>query len=101
MADEINLDLFDPFDRLLRISIRGKSREVPENNTLLRGFQYLFGDAVVSGRFCWNNECGNCELSCRLPGRDGARRIRGCQALVEEGMEVLDVSPDLALFMRE
>ncbi len=101
MADEINLDLFEPFDRLLRITVRGNEHEVPENNTLQRGFQYLYGDAVVTGRFCWNNECGNCEVSCRLPGEDSTRRIRGCQALVEEGMEVTDVSTDLSLFVKD
>jgi hypothetical protein len=95
----VNLDLFEPFDRLLRITLRGRAHEVPENNTLLRGFQYLYGDAVSAGRFCWNNECGNCEVTCRLPGRGDPRRLRGCQALAEEGMEILDVSADLDIII--
>lgn len=101
MSDDVNLDLFEPFDRLLEIRVCGKTRAVPENNTLLRGFHYIFGDSVVTGRFCWNNECGNCEVSCRLPGEDATRRIRGCQALVEEGMDVTEMSPDLALFVKD
>lgn len=100
MADDINLDLFEPFDRLLRIGVRGKQEEVPENNTVLRGFQYLYGDSVSSGRFCWNNECGNCEVTCRMPGEQGTRRLRGCQILAEEGMEILDLSPDIAIFVK-
>jgi hypothetical protein len=92
---DIDLDLFDPFDRLVRITLRGELREIPENNNLLRGFQYLVGDAISSGRFCWNNECGNCEVSCRVPGKEGVRRLRGCQAMAEEGMEILDLSADL------
>jgi predicted molibdopterin-dependent oxidoreductase YjgC len=101
MSDGVNLDLFEPFDRLLRIRVRGRECEVPENNTLLRGFQYLYGNQVVSGRFCWNNECGNCEVICRLPGEEGTRTIRGCQTLVEEGMQVTEVSSDLALFVED
>ncbi len=96
---DIDLCLFEPFDRLVRILLRGRPYDVPENNNLLRGLQYLVGDAISVGRFCWNNECGNCEVSCRLPGRDGLKRLRGCQALAEEGMEIVDVSPDLDLVL--
>lgn len=100
MPADVNLDLFEPFDRLVKITIEGREVQVPEHNTILRGFQYLFGDAVVSGRFCWNNECGNCEVTCRMAGVEGTRRLRTCQSLVEEGMEILEVTPDLALFVR-
>lgn len=96
MTDEINLDLFEPFDRLVKIRLRGSDHEVPENNSLLRGFQYLYGNSVATGRFCWNNECGNCEVSCRPPGGGEARRVRGCQVVAEEGMEILDLSLDLS-----
>jgi len=98
---DIDLDLFEPFDRLVRISVRGETRDVPENNNLLRGFQFLIGAAIASGRFCWNNECGNCEATCRLPGRDGARRVRTCQTLAEDGVEVVDLSPDLDMILRD
>ena len=100
MADDVNLDLFEPFDRLLKIIVRGKSQEIPENNTILRGFQYVYGDAVVTGRFCWNNECGNCEVSCRMPGEDDARTLRGCQIIAEEGMEIYELGPDIAIFVK-
>ena len=97
----INLDLFEPFERLLRIKVRGREAEVPENNTLLRGFHYLFGDAVCTGRFCWNNECGNCVVTFRSPGAEAPRRVRSCQVIAEAGMEVLVLSPDLALFAKD
>jgi hypothetical protein len=100
MAPDVNMDLFEPFDHLLKIRVKGREAEVPEHNTLLRGFHYVFGDRIVLGRFCWNNECGNCEVTCRLPGEEGERRIRGCQAIVIEGMEILHISPDLALYVR-
>jgi hypothetical protein len=35
-------DVFEPFDKLVRVKICGERREVPENNTLLRCFQYFF-----------------------------------------------------------
>ncbi|MBI3448351.1 MAG: hypothetical protein HY049_05475 [Acidobacteria bacterium] len=96
---DIDLDLFDPFDRLIKISVRGKETEIPENNSLLRGFQYLLGDAIASGRFCWNNECGNCEITCRVPGAAAAKKLRGCQVVAEEGMEIVELSPDLDLLL--
>jgi len=95
----MDLDLFDPFDRLVRIKVRGKEIEIPENNNLLRGFQYLLGDAISTGRFCWNNECGNCEVMCRVPGKPDVRKLRGCQILAEEGMEVVSLSADLDLLL--
>ncbi len=45
--------LFRPFTRLVKITILGKNFEVPENNPLLRCFQYLAPEAVSYGRFCW------------------------------------------------
>jgi hypothetical protein len=34
-------------------------------------------------------------VSCRVPGKEGVRRLRGCQVMAEEGMEILDLSADL------
>jgi hypothetical protein len=46
-------DIFEPFERLIEIEICGARREVPENNTLLRCFQYLsmtrFPTAISAG----------------------------------------------------
>ena len=75
----------------------GRPVDVPENNTLLRGFQFLCPDSVPSGRFCWNNECGHCELSFRLPDQTEVQTVRGCQFRVREGMQVTAITVYLRL----
>jgi hypothetical protein len=92
--------VYEPYDRLVSIEVLGQRVEVPENNTLLRCFQYLCPDSLPYGRFCWNNECGHCELSYRPPGGTESREVRGCQFRVLEGMEVtvLSMYLKLALF---
>ncbi len=53
----------------------------------------------VLGRFCWNNECGNCELSVKTREALFAVRTRGCQTKVEEGMELSELTPELSYFL--
>jgi hypothetical protein len=55
-------DVFEPFDKLVRVKICGERREVPENNTLLRCFQYFSPEAVSYGDLCWNGDCLNCRV---------------------------------------
>jgi succinate dehydrogenase/fumarate reductase-like Fe-S protein len=74
---DVDLDLFEPFDTLIRIEFLGRAIEVPDNNCLLRALQYVAGESIAYGRFCWNDECGN------------------CQARVHPGMKVVQVSPDV------
>ena len=54
--------LFRPFSRLVKISILGKQFDVPENNPLLRCFQYLATEAIAYVRFCWNEDCQYCRV---------------------------------------
>ncbi len=58
----IDPDLFEPYDKLIRIDILGQSVEVPENNRLLRCFQYLSLRSISYGDFCWNGDCANCQF---------------------------------------
>lgn len=96
---ERDLSIYEPFDRLVSITIDGRSFDVPENNILLRCVQYIVDEGVVPGRFCWNNECGNCELSLSTPSQPDTRRTRGCQTLVQEGMVLSDLSPELRFWL--
>ena len=69
-------DVYEPWERLIRIVVLGKVLEVPEKNLLLRQLQYVSED-VGMGRYCWNAECRYCEIHytpARRPGR--ARRAR-------------------------
>jgi hypothetical protein len=91
------VSLFEPYERLVGISVRGRPVQVPENNTLLRCFQYVCPTTVPYGKFCWNDDCGHCELSYRCPGGTGEIRTRGCQLRVIEGMEVTVLSSYLKI----
>jgi hypothetical protein len=98
---ERDLSIYEPFSRLVRIDIEGKTFDVPENNILLRCFQYIMNEDVVPGRFCWNNDCGNCEVSCHAPEASTPRRARGCQTVVKEGMSLSELTPELRFWIRE
>jgi hypothetical protein len=54
----------------------------------------------VLGRFCWNDECGNCELSVKMREALFPLRARGCQTRVEEDMELSELTPELSYFIR-
>jgi hypothetical protein len=58
-------DVYEPYEKLIRIVVLGKVLEVPENNLLLRQLQYLAPD-IGSGKYCWNAECRYCEIQYRL-----------------------------------
>ncbi len=94
---QVDLDLFEPFDRLIRVQIRGRIYEVPDNNCLLRSLQYVAGDAIACGRFCWNDECGNCEVTCIAPETSEPIVVRACQYRVFDGMTIVALSEDIDL----
>ena len=60
-------DLFEPYDRLIQIEVLGCHVEVPENNRLLRCFQFLSLRTISYGDFCWNGDCTNCQFWYREP----------------------------------
>jgi hypothetical protein len=88
-------DIFEPFDRLVEIDILGEKREIPENNTLLRGFQYLSIESISYGDFCWNGDCLNCQVWIR--NGDKEKSLLACRTNVSEGMEIVRMSPDIDL----
>lgn len=96
---ERDLSLYEPFEKLVEITIEGKVFAVPENNILLRCVQYIVNEGVVPGRFCWNDECGNCEMSLRVSGESLTNRVRGCQTRVENGMNLMELTPELKYWL--
>jgi len=82
-------DLYDPYDKLVRLVVLGRAFDVPDNNLLLRQLQFVAPD-VGMGRYCWNGECRYCEvhyrsgpdapeysaLACRIKGQAGMRLTR-------------------------
>ena len=91
--------IYDPFEKLVDIRIEGRSFAVPENNTLLRCVQFIVNEGVVLGRFCWNNECGNCEVTLRTADQAEPQRARGCQTFVQAGMILSELTPDLRYWL--
>ena len=86
---------FQPFTRLVKIKILGKEFEVPENNTLLRCFQYLAPEPVSYGRFCWNEDCQTCRISFDMGEGTPVRAALSCKLLVEEGMRIRVMTSEL------
>jgi len=87
--------IYRPYSRLVRVRIQGVWFEVPENNILLRCFQYL-APGVPYGPFCWNGDCENDRIRYREAGGGAAKSGLACQILVKDGMELDEISPDLA-----
>ena len=88
-------DIFEPYDRLVKIKLLGVEREVPENNTILRGLQFLDMETISYGDFCWNGECINCQVWLRVGDKEKA--VMACRTKVEDGMEIVRVSEGLEI----
>lgn len=86
-------DAFEPFDRLIEIEILGNKALVPENNTLLRCFQYLAIKNVSLGDFCWNGDCANCQVWITDNGVE--KPILSCRTKVKEGMKIVKMANEI------
>jgi hypothetical protein len=93
-------EVFRPYERLVEITILGKTFLVPERNSLLRAFQFISPETIPYGRFCWNQECQYCRVNCQLSDDDQARPILSCKFIVSEGMEISDLAPELVGCLR-
>jgi hypothetical protein len=84
--------VFEPYEKLVRITVLGKSFSVPAENLLLRQLQYV-SEEIGYGRYCWNGECRYCEVDCRLDGR----RFSGlaCRIKGDEGLEVTGCAAEI------
>jgi NADH dehydrogenase/NADH:ubiquinone oxidoreductase subunit G len=92
--------LFKPFTRLVKISIMGREFEVPENNSLLRGMQYLAPEDVSYGRFCWNEDCQYCRVTFDLGDKTATRAALSCRLPVQDGMRVKDLTREIRYCLR-
>jgi hypothetical protein len=93
-------DVFRPYEKLVEITILGKTFLVPEKNSLLRAFQFISPETIPYGRFCWNQECQYCKVNCQLSDDDRARPILSCKFIVSEGMNISELSPELVGCLR-
>jgi hypothetical protein len=91
---------FRPYEKLVEITIFGKKFQVPERNSLLRCFQFISPETIPYGRFCWNQDCQYCRVTCQLPDDDEPREMLSCKFIVMPGMEVSEMSQELKWCLR-
>ncbi len=86
-------EMFGDYQKLLKLGVLGKEIEVPEKNTLLRGFQYASPETILYGRFCWNGSCKNCTVTVRTG--DNETRSQACTTDACDGMSVVRKTREL------
>lgn len=91
---DIELEIFQPFERMVTVKILGERYEVPENNSVLRCLQYLDMENISNAELCWNGECLNCQAVVNLNGK--RRTVMACREIVAEGIEVVDLNAALS-----
>ncbi|HEX8476195.1 MAG TPA: hypothetical protein VF666_19505 [Pyrinomonadaceae bacterium] len=95
----IESDLLDPYEKLVPIEILGQRVEVPENNQVLRCFQFLSMNTISYGDFCWNGDCTHCQFWYHDEGqqeRDDKTAL-SCRLTVREGMVITRLSQHIEL----
>ena len=94
-------EILDSEAEKLEISLLGRKVLIPAGDLLLRSFVFLYGNRISMGRFCWNNECGNCEVRCLLPGETTEHTIRTCQYEARAGMKITSVPLEFRVIMQK
>lgn len=93
-------DLFDPYEKLITITVLGKTLQVPENNLLLRQMSFVAQD-IACGRYCWNGECRYCEVSYRKDAGAPEYTALACRTRGLAGMQVTKVASEIKYNMAE
>ena len=87
-------------EKLITIRIGELEFQVPENNSLLRCFQYLRLYPISMGGFCWNADCRTCEVVIRV-GSAPEERVLSCQTTVVPGMAIVEMTASLKFCLRD
>lgn len=93
--DHFRTTVLRPYEKLVQITICGTQFSVPENNLLLRAFQYLCPEEISMGRYCWNEECQYCRVTLSREGEEKKHQALSCKMLVEDGMTIHEISTEL------
>ncbi len=86
--------LFESFEELVEIEVCLSRAKVPENNKLLRCFQYIKMDSVSVGDYCWNGECTNCQIWYQAQNGEIKSGL-ACRLYVWPGMVITGLSAAL------
>jgi len=93
--------LFRPYEKLIKITVMGRELEIPENNMLLRGFQFLAPENIAYGRFCWNEECQYCRVTYDTGEGTKEHQALSCKLMVKPGMRVTKVAAEIRYCLRD
>jgi hypothetical protein len=96
----LEIPLYRPYEKLIEITVRGRKFRIPENQLLLRAFQYLCPDTIPYGRYCWNEECQYCRVVIKKPGAEKTSQALSCKLVAEEGLEVQELADELVWGLR-
>ena len=88
------MDLYEPYEKLVRIVVLGRVFEVPENNLLLRQLQYVAPD-IGAGRYCWNGECRYCEVTYMRSATGSDQTVLACLVNGQDGMRITKLAPEV------
>ena len=92
--------LFELFEKLVEIEICNHKAQVPENNRLLRCFQYIKTDTISIGDYCWNGDCVNCQIWYKA--EDGElKSALACKMYVKSGLIITELSANLRADLRD
>lgn len=86
--------LFEYFEELIDLEICCKSVQVPENNKLLRCFQFIKMDTVSVGEYCWNGECTNCQIWYKSESGE-TKAALACKMYARPGLVITRLSEHL------
>jgi hypothetical protein len=90
--------VLEPWSRKIEIEIEGTRFLVPENQDLIRIYQYLGLAGALhfwSGHYCWNATCNNCICTFTDPASGETVTRRACQTRVAEGLSVVKLPKDM------
>lgn len=79
--------LFEPYDSLVTIKIDDEEFQVPENNSLLRAFQFIGMDLLNAG-LCWSQTCENCLIAYTDGKNEETRLALACEQTALNGMVI-------------
>ncbi len=84
----------------MKITLKDRVVEVPENNMVLRALQYIAQENIAYGRFCWNEECQYCRVTYDLGEGTAQHAALACKLMVQPGLRVVDCAPEVKYCLR-
>jgi len=83
-------EIFEPYEKLIEITIKDRQCNVPEKNSILRCLQFLDMEAVSDSELCWNGDCIGCQVW--IKNGEKERAVMACRTNAEDGMEIVRLS---------